>query len=190
MMPRACKDCGVVQVNGTRCRDCTRTFYSLRNARHPYRWGYIDPAYRSFVPSGPCHWCGVRPATERDHVIPLREGGTNDPSNLVGACSECNQARRKLGKRAPKEVGRFCVHGHDKDVVGREPDGGCRACAREQGRERQRAARRAAGIPERDSRFCKRGHDTEVVGRNTQRACRQCERDASRERKRAAQVAS
>jgi 5-methylcytosine-specific restriction endonuclease McrA len=28
-----------------------------------------------------------------DHVIPVRDGGTNDPSNLIAACWYCNSAR-------------------------------------------------------------------------------------------------
>jgi 5-methylcytosine-specific restriction protein A len=35
-----------------------------------------------------CQKKGItRLATERDHVIPLLEGGTDDPSNTVGLCN-------------------------------------------------------------------------------------------------------
>jgi 5-methylcytosine-specific restriction endonuclease McrA len=43
-----------------------------------------------------CKYCGVRPGTgndiklELDHMVPICEGGTNDPGNLVTACNVCN----------------------------------------------------------------------------------------------------
>lgn len=40
-----------------------------------------------------CHYCG-QPAPgvvlHVEHVIPLSAGGTDDPTNLVAACSACN----------------------------------------------------------------------------------------------------
>lgn len=53
--------------------------------------------------NGRCHYCGV--ALQRDHagpdffqvdhVIPIRDGGTNDESNLVAACASCNHGRAR-----------------------------------------------------------------------------------------------
>jgi 5-methylcytosine-specific restriction endonuclease McrA len=40
-----------------------------------------------------CHWCGGLGNTV-DHVVPRRDGGTNDPSNLVAACGPCNSKHR------------------------------------------------------------------------------------------------
>lgn len=34
-----------------------------------------------------------RPATTVDHVVPKVKGGTDDMSNLVAACSECNTTK-------------------------------------------------------------------------------------------------
>lgn len=51
---------------------------------------------------GTCHWCSrplrwggeLGPDTFHvDHVIAVRDGGTNDESNLVAACATCNHAR-------------------------------------------------------------------------------------------------
>lgn len=43
-----------------------------------------------------CRYCG-RPAPvvalEVDHVVPRALGGTNDPSNLVTACADCNRGK-------------------------------------------------------------------------------------------------
>jgi 5-methylcytosine-specific restriction protein A len=35
----------------------------------------------------------VRLATERDHIINLADGGTDDPSNTQGLCKDCHQAK-------------------------------------------------------------------------------------------------
>lgn len=43
-----------------------------------------------------CHYCGTEAThTELhvDHVVPQSLGGTNDPSNLVTACAECNSGK-------------------------------------------------------------------------------------------------
>ena len=43
-----------------------------------------------------CHYCGTE-ATQTelhvDHVVPQSLGGSNDPSNLVTACAECNSGK-------------------------------------------------------------------------------------------------
>jgi 5-methylcytosine-specific restriction protein A len=41
-----------------------------------------------------CQKKGIsRLATETDHVIPLFEGGTDDPSNTVGLCNPCHKEK-------------------------------------------------------------------------------------------------
>ncbi|WP_107694506.1 HNH endonuclease signature motif containing protein [Nitrosospira sp. Nsp2] len=41
-----------------------------------------------------CQKKGItRLATERDHVVPLFEGGTDDPSNTVGLCNPCHKEK-------------------------------------------------------------------------------------------------
>jgi hypothetical protein len=49
-----------------------------------------------------CSYCGARPpgvVLTIDHVVPVSKGGTNDESNLVAACWECNAGKsaRVLG---------------------------------------------------------------------------------------------
>jgi hypothetical protein len=51
--------------------------------------------------NGLCHWCSTPLDRQNagpnffqvDHVIPLRDGGTNDEDNLVPACAACNHKR-------------------------------------------------------------------------------------------------
>lgn len=40
-----------------------------------------------------CEYCGHK-ATEVDHVLPISRGGTNERTNLVAACYECNRGKR------------------------------------------------------------------------------------------------
>lgn len=39
-----------------------------------------------------CVYCG-KPAEHMDHVMPKSRGGSDDPSNLVPACSSCNWSK-------------------------------------------------------------------------------------------------
>lgn len=41
----------------------------------------------------PCYWCGVRMATEADHIRPASIGGRSTPDNLVPSCRPCNLRR-------------------------------------------------------------------------------------------------
>lgn len=44
----------------------------------------------------PCHWCGVRIATEADHLHPASLGGQSTPDNLVPSCRPCNIRRGRI----------------------------------------------------------------------------------------------
>jgi hypothetical protein len=44
-----------------------------------------------------CRYCGNTAAHSRltvDHVLSVRNGGSDDPSNLVTACIDCNRAKQ------------------------------------------------------------------------------------------------
>ncbi len=61
------------------------------------------PAQRRYIharDSGTCHVCGSQGATEADHVIPLAEGGSNDPDeNGRSICSPCHVAKSREESR-------------------------------------------------------------------------------------------
>ena len=40
-----------------------------------------------------CQYCGDENANTVDHVIPISKGGTDEPENLVAACSRCNYSK-------------------------------------------------------------------------------------------------
>lgn len=47
-----------------------------------------------------CHYCGRTTRLTKDHVIPRSRGGSDDDSNIVFACRNCNAAK---GDRTPQE---------------------------------------------------------------------------------------
>lgn len=47
-----------------------------------------------------CAYCGIGKGLTRDHVQPRSRGGSNEPSNIVLACRNCNSAK---GARTPAE---------------------------------------------------------------------------------------
>jgi 5-methylcytosine-specific restriction endonuclease McrA len=40
-----------------------------------------------------CHYCGQE-ANTIDHLIPISKNGTDDASNCVAACTQCNSSKR------------------------------------------------------------------------------------------------
>lgn len=51
-----------------------------------------------------CRYCGGKPPAVVlvvDHVVPVALGGTDDPSNLVAACADCNMGKGSSSPNAP-----------------------------------------------------------------------------------------
>lgn len=40
-----------------------------------------------------CQYCGQEDATTVDHIVPISKGGTDEPDNLVAACTRCNYSK-------------------------------------------------------------------------------------------------
>ena len=60
-----------------------------------------DLRSRILESGGRCEWCGVGllgKEFELDHVVSLRQRGSNSPANLVVACRDCN---RRKGHKHP-----------------------------------------------------------------------------------------
>lgn len=57
--------------------------------------GYYELLERVYAKSGGlCWYCGIdRCDRTIDHVVPISSGGTDDESNLVGACTLCNSLK-------------------------------------------------------------------------------------------------
>ncbi len=54
-----------------------------------------------FAWSNKCFYCG-RAAETVDHIVPIAKDGTDEPSNLIAACSICNT--NKGNRWLPKQV--------------------------------------------------------------------------------------
>lgn len=65
--------------------------------------------YRIFLRDGfACRYCGARPDQSVlvvDHVHPVSAGGSNDPSNLVTACQDCNAGKGAMVLTSTSEAG-------------------------------------------------------------------------------------
>lgn len=73
----------------------------------PYRRGYATGEHRRNRrlclerAGGICAICGG-PLGEQpnvDHIVPLRDGGGNEPGNLQATCPRCNQLKKRIDAR-------------------------------------------------------------------------------------------
>lgn len=52
--------------------------------------------------AGRCWYCGCvlnvlgQQTNHIDHIVPVSKGGTNDPSNLVASCRQCNTEKADM----------------------------------------------------------------------------------------------
>ena len=73
-----------------------------REARRAKFKSHLHPKLREVVlenSNGLCAYCGEE-ASSIDHIVPRKQGGTNDRKNLVAACRTCNSRK---GARTPIE---------------------------------------------------------------------------------------
>lgn len=72
-----------------------------KQARARGRLSACDLRDRIFNSGGRCEWCGrrlVNAAFELDHIISLKQRGSNTAENLAIACPDCN---RQKGQKHP-----------------------------------------------------------------------------------------
>lgn len=80
-----CKECHTKQTNESRRNAEAQTESDLSTEA----WENIKAAFNH-----ECAYCGDSPETlERDHVVPLSEGGDTVPENIVPACGTCNRSK-------------------------------------------------------------------------------------------------
>ena len=82
----------------------------LRKKRKPVR--KVDRAFVWIKSKGVCFYCGIKTVFEGpknfekpkpnqftvDHRRPVKMGGKENPSNLVGACQECNTKKKDMAE--------------------------------------------------------------------------------------------
>ena len=93
----ACLDCGQLTRNGSRCRACGDRREALRGtSTHRGYDGEWRRTRAAFLATNPrCLLCGA-PASDVDHVVARRRGGTNDWSNLRPLCHACHSRKTVL----------------------------------------------------------------------------------------------
>ena len=93
-----------MQMDKQKQREYNRLYY--QRVGKPKRAEQRDLVVRETGPPGQCHYCGVqmtlslggfdtrRPTDSTvNHVIPIKQGGTDDPANTVACCRQCNNSK-------------------------------------------------------------------------------------------------
>ena len=62
-----------------------------------------------FKRDGKCVWCGSKENLTCDHIIALKDGGTNDYSNLRTLCRSCHEKHNIEAWHLPVKKGRNYV---------------------------------------------------------------------------------
>ena len=99
--PRPCghTGCRVLAVAGGRCADHQREAWRKKPVATKRITGRKLQAMRAalFAANPLCVECAqlgrVTLATQRDHIVPLGEGGADDADNVQGLCNECHEGK-------------------------------------------------------------------------------------------------
>ena len=97
---------------------------------------------------------------------------------LCDACPVKAECTEWMGRRYATQ---YCPHGHDKDELGRTPEGRCLACQR--GRKVPEGTPRSHTRPKRKQPLpgmCPNDHDKTKVGVDSRGICKECRREAWR----------
>lgn len=103
--------CSAPAVGGDYC--AAHSAAAERLERQPWRAGYADPEYlrsralRWQMACGHCEECGAELGddAECDHLVPLRDEGTNLVDNLRWRCGRCHKAKTRADRRRRHERG-------------------------------------------------------------------------------------
>ncbi len=99
-----CRVCGRRTDGGAYCSEHSAEIERLE--RQPWRAEYASPEYarnraaRFKLAGGRCEDCGASlgKSWECDHVVPLRDGGTNLVDNLRARCLRCHRAKTRADR--------------------------------------------------------------------------------------------
>jgi len=92
---RPCLQCGRL-IRGY-CRDCDRQRGSGASRGYDWAWRVARSEHLAVEPM--CRSCG-QPATDVDHIAPLRSGGSDDHANLQSLCHACHSRKTLRQARA------------------------------------------------------------------------------------------
>ena len=90
--------CPAIAVTGGRCAQHAKAPFagashhglSRQDQGYDAEWTQISQAHLKEYPY--CVKCG-RPAVHCDHIIPIRDGGTNDAGNRQSMCHSCHNSK-------------------------------------------------------------------------------------------------
>lgn len=108
---RPCLVCGIASAGNYCPTHLPAVDEAERNARNPYRRAYKSAEYarnrqiRFERSRGRCNSCNIAldPAEwECDHIVPLKDGGTNALENLVVLCKPCHRAKTQRDRDTRK----------------------------------------------------------------------------------------
>ena len=107
----SCRTCGVLTDGSPYC--AAHSAEAERLARQPWRAGYSDPVYlanraqRLVLCAGRCEECDdpLGQGGECDHLVPLRDGGTNLLENLRWRCLTCHRRKTRRDRRQRRQEG-------------------------------------------------------------------------------------
>lgn len=102
MVSKSCRVCGAITA-GSICNDCRNDQERLRDRPSSTKRGYdanyraqrlkVVEAARRGEPCCICHEAfGYDELVTAEHIVPLRQGGTNERANLGPAHARCNFA--------------------------------------------------------------------------------------------------
>lgn len=111
LRPRPCLVCGRASQGNYCPQHRPEVDEAERNARNPYRRAYKDAQYaknrqhRFERARGRCEACGIHLEVgkwECDHLVPIKDGGTNDITNLRVLCRPCHAIKTRQDRNRGK----------------------------------------------------------------------------------------
>ncbi len=75
----------------------SRQEYRLPHGHTYAEWKFLRDRYHER-----CGYCGAADPLEREHIIPVSRGGTDEITNIAPSCRACNDWK---GARTPAEAG-------------------------------------------------------------------------------------
>ena len=67
-------------------------------------WGWSRQAATILRRDQVCRWCGAGDRLQADHVVEVRHGGSDDPSNLLALCIDCHRTKTNATEAAAHEL--------------------------------------------------------------------------------------
>ena len=99
--PKPCAECGTLVRDGSnRCEAHRRVWVKAKPTKRITGRRLQAMREALFQREPLCQHCKARgfykPATQRDHIVPLAEGGADDASNEQALCDDCHREKSQV----------------------------------------------------------------------------------------------